>query len=198
MFTAITNALANGYIPRENVIALVTDDAGTMLGKVSGLYVRLSELQGSLCSVWCICHLAHLVAEKATDVFPTHVQTLPVEIFYYFKKSYQRSAKLKEIQIFCETVEHKLLKPSGTRWLAMRQISGRLCEDWDALKAYFNSEPTDWVYANDVKRRRLNKLRRDKVHTKMLDDDHHLSYMFCRDTLPMFTRFNQFFQTSGL
>jgi hypothetical protein len=40
MFTAITNALANGYIPRENVIALVTDDAGTMLGKVSGLYVR--------------------------------------------------------------------------------------------------------------------------------------------------------------
>jgi len=67
------------------------------------------------------------------------------------------------MQIFRETVEHELLKPSGTRWLAMHQISGRLCEQWDALKAYFNYEPTDFVYANDGKWRRVDKLQRDKL-----------------------------------
>ena len=71
----------------------------------------------------------------------------------------------------------------------MHQISGMLCEQWYALKAYFSSESTDWVYANDGKRGRVDKLQRDKVQKirKMLDDDHLLlSYTFLRDTLAMF------------
>ena len=59
-------------------------------------------------------------------------------------------------------------------------ISDRLCEQWDALNAYFNSEPTDWVYVNAGKRRTVDKLKREKVQKirKMLDDDLRLSYMF--------------------
>ena len=68
------------------------------------------------------------------------------------------------------------------------------CEKWDAMKAYFNLEPTGWVYANDGKRRTVGKLQMvklPKIRT-MLDDDHlRLSYMFLRDALPMFTRYNQ-------
>ncbi len=78
----------------------------------------------------------------------------------------------------------------------MQQISSRLCEQWDALKAYFNSEPIDWVYSEDGKRKKVDKLQRENVQKvrKMLDDDVlGLSYMFLRDILLMFTRFNQFF-----
>ena len=45
----------------------------------------------------------------------------------------------------------------------MHRISDRLCEQWDALKACFNSEPTDWMYAKDGKRRTIDKLHREKV-----------------------------------
>ena len=90
IFSAITDAFAKDNIPIQNMIALGTDGAAIMCGRVSGLYATLRELQGSLYSVSCICHPVHLVAKKATDVFPTLVQTFPVKIFYCFKKSYQR------------------------------------------------------------------------------------------------------------
>ena len=45
----------------------------------------------------------------------------------------------------------------------MHHISGRLCDQWDALKAYFNSEPIDCVYASDGRRRTVDKLHREKV-----------------------------------
>ena len=44
----------------------------------------------------------------------------------------------------------------------MHQINGRLCEQLDALKACFNSDQTDWVYANDGKRRMVYKLQRER------------------------------------
>ena len=137
----------------------------------------------AIVSVWCICHRIHRVARNVTDAFPHRLCR--------FRKLYKRVEKLKEMQPFCDTAEHRLLKPSGTRWLAMQQISSRLCEQWDASKAHFNSEPMYWVYTEDGKRKKVEKLQREKVQKvgKMLDDDVlRLSYMFLRDrdNLPIF------------
>ena len=55
IFTVIRDALAKDNIPIQNMIALDTDGAATMVGRVSVLYTRLKALQRSLYSVLLIC-----------------------------------------------------------------------------------------------------------------------------------------------
>ena len=48
IFTVIRDALAKDNIPIQNMIALDTDGAATMVGRVPGLYARLKALQWPL------------------------------------------------------------------------------------------------------------------------------------------------------
>lgn len=94
------------------------------------------------------------MAKKATNAFPVETQNLPVELFYYFQKSYKGNEILKKMQFLYDIIEHKLLKPPDTRWLVMHQINCRLSEQWEVLKTYFNSDPTDFDYVYGKKKER--------------------------------------------
>ncbi|MES9902221.1 MAG: hAT transposon family protein, partial [Sedimenticola sp.] len=117
-----------------------------------------------------------------------------------FKKSSKRQVGLERMQDFCGIVHHKLLKPSDTRWLAMQQISSRLAEQWDALKAYFNSLPVDHELNEEgQKSRKLDKYTKEKlckIKSALNNDRNRLCYLFLKQYLLKFTCFNQFFQTT--
>ena len=73
------------------MIALGTDGATTVLGRVSGLYDRLR--------FGAFSQVASCGPKKATDVFPTPVQAPPVEIFYYLKNHINDLKNLQKYKI---------------------------------------------------------------------------------------------------
>ena len=55
----------------------------------------------------------------------------------HFAHSAKRLGEYKQFQSFANTEPHKILKPSQSRWLSLKQCVRRLLEQWPALELNF-------------------------------------------------------------
>ena len=123
IFENIVNVFKKANVPLSNIFAMGTDGANTMVGKEKGLFGRMKKVQSRIVSICCIAHRIHFVCCKSVEAMPVEIHELPVVLYYWFKKSSKRQVELIRMQKSCGVVQHKLVKPSDTRWLAMQQIS---------------------------------------------------------------------------
>ena len=191
------NVFKKANVPLSNIFAMGTDGANTMVGKEKGLFGHMKKVQSRIVSIWCIAHRIHIVCRKSVAAMPVEIHELPVVLYYWFKKSSKRQVGRVRMQEFCGVVQHKLLKPSDTRWLAMQQISDRLSEQWVSLRSYSNSIPEDHELDSEGNKKvKLDKATKQKLKNikSMLNDEKlHLCYIFLKEYLHKFTAFNQFF-----
>ena len=69
----------------------------------------------------CPCHLAHIAASNANDVFNKciglNVEDICVECYYWFDNSIKRKGKLLEYFDFCDHEDQVVLNHLSVLWL---------------------------------------------------------------------------------
>jgi len=91
-----------------------------MVGKYNSFYTRLKHDVPHVILLKCICHLAALVANKVCRKLPNILEDLLKNIYSYVSGSSKRYQQLEEMQTYFLQKHYKILKLSGTRWLATR------------------------------------------------------------------------------
>jgi hypothetical protein len=79
-----------------------------------------------------------LFASKACNKLPPVLEEIVKNVYSYVSGSSKRSEQLRQIQNYFQERHLKMLKLSGTRWLATHQCVEWLLLNWDALVVYFN------------------------------------------------------------
>ncbi|XP_022182197.1 uncharacterized protein LOC111042013 isoform X3 [Myzus persicae] len=132
----------------------------------------------------CVCHSAHLCVSEACKYLPRSCEDLARNIYNFLKSSSKRQSELKQFQRFMDIEPHKMLHPSQTRWLSLGAVVSRLLEQWDALKLFF----TDTYLSQRL-------IATEHIYQNLNDPFMKLYYYFLDWILPMFNKFNSFFQT---
>lgn len=120
LFRAIVECLENYRIPLTNMIGLAADNASVMMGNINGVQARFKRVIPNLFVLGCVCHSFHLCSSAAAHQLPRSLEDLIRSIYNYFSHSSNRSAKLREFQVFVQLKPHKILHPSQTRWLSLQ------------------------------------------------------------------------------
>ena len=183
LFAAVESAFMEDAIPFDNLIGFASDGASAMLGRHNSVKTRLLAKQPHLFVIHCICHVAALCASHACcNAIPNEVEQLLRDTYNFFHQSSKRLSQLSDFQHFVDVEPHNLLYPSQTRWLSLHQCVARMVEQWPALRSYFASTDEQLV----VVQRTLQRL--DNPILK-------LYFLFLDEILPLFSRFNQLFQS---
>ena len=95
------------------------DRAATFSGDKTGVQRRLNELSPHALFVHFHCNVLQLASVQAANCTPgmKHVYTTLMMLQKLFHYSPKCAESLKDIQIVTDSPEHKIVKPSDTRWL---------------------------------------------------------------------------------
>ena len=126
-----TNTIFTGY---------ASDGENLMQESGNSLMTKIRTENPNLYVLKCYCHTIHLVACQACSPLSATAEQLIHDIYNYFKMSPNRKSSLEEIQLFWNCEPHKMLKPSQTRWLLLRQCIKRVREQWLPLLNFFLAE----------------------------------------------------------
>lgn len=105
-----------------------------MAGDHNSVFTHLKKDCPEILCIKCSCHMIHLAASKACLKLPKHVEDLLRNVGSHFSRSYGRQVAFQE---FFHVKIHKILSPSVTRWLSVKQCVDRILEQYEPLKAYF-------------------------------------------------------------
>ncbi|XP_034965228.1 uncharacterized protein LOC118082233 isoform X2 [Zootoca vivipara] len=139
LYEKLSEALRKRGIPWENLIAFNFDNASVMEGKHNSVISRLKTRQPHIQDLGCICHLVQLATGCAIRAAQVPVEDILVRIYTHFGKSAKRCEIYKEFVDFTDSDHLNLLRYCSTRWLSLLTCIQRVLNQWDALKAYFNS-----------------------------------------------------------
>lgn len=123
--------------------------------------------------------------KSAVKSLPLKVDEILVDIYYHFHNSVKSIVGLKEYAEFCDVEFKSILKHSETRWLSLTRSLKRTLEMWEPLLSYFTSHP-------DVEK--TGKVR--SIYGYLSDPSVKLWMLFLQNTLVIFDKFNESFQTS--
>ena len=183
LFAAVESAFMEDGIPFDNLLGFASDGANAMLGRHNSVKTRLMEKQPNLFVIHCICHVAALCASHAcSDAIPNEVEQLLRDTYNFFHQSSKRLAQLANFQHFVDVEPHCLLYPSQTRWLSLHQCVARMVQQWPALRSFFASTDERLVVVQRILQRLDNPTFK-------------LYFLFLDEVLPLFSRFNQSFQS---
>lgn len=126
---------ANG-IPLTNLVGFSSDTCNVMFGEHHSVVSLLKEELPDVAFIKCSCHLSHLVASKACLKLPRSVEDLLRNLGSHFSRSFSRQKKFEEFQQFFSVDIHKILSPTSTRWLSLKQCVDRVLEQYTPLKEY--------------------------------------------------------------
>lgn len=102
-----------------------------------GVAKRLQEIYPWVLSVKCSCHSAHLTSQEAAKRLPKSCEDVIRNIHAHFSRSPKRTAEPTEFQDYFERPAHQILRPYQTRWLSAVAATGRILEQYEALKSIF-------------------------------------------------------------
>ena len=98
IFTAIDDVFSKNEIPWENCVSLSVDNTNTMIGKNNSLASRFLEKNENTFIAGSPCHLGHIAASNAHDVFneslALNVEDVMFDLFYWFDKSAKRKGNI--------------------------------------------------------------------------------------------------------
>jgi hypothetical protein len=138
LLNSMVNSILKKKIPIENLVGFSADTTNSKVGQHHSVFSFLKERYPQVVCVKCSCHMAHLAASKACMKLPKEIEDLLRNLASHFNRSFPRQEALKEFQIFFTTDIHKILSPSITRWLSLKQCVDRVIEQFEPLKAYLN------------------------------------------------------------
>ena len=183
IFAGLESTLKNYGILFSNMLSFTSDTCSVMKGARKGVIAYLRKEQPKVLDVHCTCHVVSLSIKAVTKTLPIKVDELLVDIYYHFHHSVKRIESLKD---FCSTEYKSILKHCETRWLSLTRSLKRTLEMWDPLCSYFSSHPD------------VNKPGKVKTITALLMQPLTKAWMlFLSNILPVFDKFNVFFQTSS-
>ena len=137
LYNNIINSFQEYDIPLHNVVGFGSDGCNVMMGSHNSVASRFKDSCPGINIVKCVCHSAHLCASEACKRLPRRCEDLCRNIYNHFKSSAKRMYTFKQFQLFLNLDMHKILHPSQTRWLSVKNMVDRVLEQWGALKLYF-------------------------------------------------------------
>lgn len=185
IFDAINSKFDEDSVPWSNAVSLSVDNTNAMIGIRNSVASRCKEKNPSIFIAGCPCHLAHLVASEANDAFTEvsgmNIESIVVDLFYWFDKSSKRKGKLSTYFEFCDQEYQQVLKHISVRWLSLERCVDRALKKLPSLKSYFLSE-----HAADERFERL----RDAFSNPLLEP----ILQFHSASIGLFTNFNKLLQ----
>lgn len=136
LYCYLKNSISSKGIPFENVVGFSSDTTNCMVGEYNSVFSHLKEDLPDIICIKCTCHMIHLVASKACLKLPRTVEDLLRNLGSHFNRSYFRQEKLIEFQKFFSEPIRKILSPSHTRWLSVKECVDRVLEQYIPVKAY--------------------------------------------------------------
>ena len=186
IFTALKEVIEHYQLSFSNTLSFVSDTCNVMKGTRGGVIAYLRGEQPKIIDINCVCHLLNLCIKNAMKTLPLKVEDLLVDIYYHFHHSVKRVASLREYADFCSIQYKSILKHTETRWLSLSRSIQRTLEMWDPLCSYFTSH-------REVEKQ--GKVR--SIFELLSKPSTKLWLCFLSNILPVFDKFNLYFQTSS-
>ncbi|VEN52571.1 unnamed protein product [Callosobruchus maculatus] len=184
LFKTVLNIFEQRKIPITNLVGFSSDTTNVMFGRYNSVFSLLKEVLPSVVYVKCSCHMAHLAVSKACLKLPKSVEDLLRNLGSHFSRSSSRQKKFLDFQNFFKVEIHKILTPSNTRWLSIKQCVDRLLEQFNPLLAYL----TELVFEDPSSTTEQMLLTMKNTFTKI-----YLEFM--NYALGLMTSFNEIFQS---
>ena len=185
IFDAIDSKFVEDSVPWSNAISLSVDNTNAMIGARNSVASRCKDKNPNIFIAGCPCHLAHLVASEANDAFSEvlsmNIESIIIDVYYWFDKSSKRKGKLAEYFEFCNQDYQQILKHISVRWLSLERCVDRVLKKLPSLKSYFLSEDSA-----DERFKRLHKAFSNPLLEPIL--------MFHSASISLFTNFNKLLQ----
>ena len=144
IFNAVDEKFTEDSMPWLNSLSLSVDNTNSMIGRHNSVASRCIGKNPDTFISGCPCHLAHIAATEANDVFSDdislNVEDILVDLYYWFDKSSKRKGKLSEYFDFCDQDYQQVLKHVSTRWLLLERCIDRALKKLPSLRSYFLSE----------------------------------------------------------
>ena len=130
-----------GLDPRR-IIGLGSDGASVMLGKKTGVGVRLKVRSPHLTHVHCVAHRVNLAASGAAKLENVDDYRKTVNaVFKVFKYSAARYQRLRELHAAMEPDHLQSLKePCAVRWLSFTKAAKSIDANWPQLVLSLDEE----------------------------------------------------------
>ena len=169
----------------DRCVSFSSDNAANMIGKNKGLTAFISNKNPHIKFIGCCCHLLHRALQKASKVaIPVDIEFFVIQIYYYLDKSSKRKHELVAYQQLCNEKIHKILKHVNTRWLSLETSLGRIIEQWEPLKLFFNPEDN----TSDKSMQYIT------IKEMFLDNKTKLYALFLSNIIPQFNNINKSLQ----
>lgn len=88
----------------------------------------------------CNLHIVHDAFGKSLEAYGSNIESLLIDIYYYFKQSAVRSEDLNDMQAKLGFTEHIFLRHVENRWLTINSSINRVIEQFDVLYKYFSTQ----------------------------------------------------------
>ena len=72
-------------IPWKNVVAFISDNCNTMVGKRNSVVTKIKEKSSAVFDIGCVCHLVNLCTVAGVKALPVPVEDFLVDVFDYFQ-----------------------------------------------------------------------------------------------------------------
>ncbi|XP_069115977.1 zinc finger protein 862-like isoform X2 [Argopecten irradians] len=181
----IMKELQSRGVQPGKLLSLGSDGASVMTGKHNAILKRQNP---HMINTHCIAHRLALCTSQAAESIPMlkrHQQIL-TDLFYYFKGSAKRAARLHEIQKLMDDPVLNYKEVHAVRWLSFFSALTTVWRTLDSLLSYL----AERNHSEDPKAAGLKK----KIGT---DSFISLTYMLM-DAMAPVTILSQFFQTENI
>ncbi len=185
IFESIKDVLDKYGLEFSHLMAFVSDTCNVMKGVRNGVIAKIRHEQPKVIDIHCICHLVNLCVKAAVKCLPLKVDEILVDIYYHFHHSVKSIVSLTDYAEFCDVEFKKILKHCETRWLSLTRSIKRTLDMWEPLLSYFTSHP------HVEKAGKVNS-----IYSNLNDPSVKLWMLFLHETLVVFDKFNESFQTS--
>lgn len=127
------------------------------------------QLNTSILSIGtCPLHITHNGFKAGILKLDFSVDSLAIDINFFFKLSAARRADYIDIGSVTDTLSHFLQKHSSTRWVTLKKVCCRLLEQFENLKKYFiDFLPTTSTFKKTVKETARYKRIEESLSNKL-------------------------------
>lgn len=179
LFDAVKDSLTE--LPLPKFLSFFSDGPNVM----KSLKNKLKELNPSILDVgFCSLHTVHNAFACGLNEFGGDVESLAIDLYYFFKRSAVQSEDLKKLQLELGLADHVFLRHVNSRWLTLQSSLDRIIEQFSALKAFFKKTTNSRTESE-----RLNRLKAAFASNKLLS-----TMLFLRNVAEIFNRFLLLFQ----
>lgn len=133
----------------------------------------------------CSLHKVRNAFARGLDAFGSDVEEVVRNVYYYFKSASR--SELRESQEVLGIPSHVFLRHVSNRWLTLQESLGRLQEQFDAVRFYFQK-------VNKTGQRPASQNLYSKLTAAFSEKPLYAKVLFLKNCAELFTGFQKLFQ----